>query len=95
MEHAPSLLGFQKVMATTLLSEGDGFVIAMLATMALSFSVVGLLFLSMRWNAARRDREVDALLDEVAEEERKELLAVRDESPSPSPWERDGDWWKS
>ncbi len=95
MEHAPSLLSFQKMMATTLLSEGDGFVIAMLATMALSLSVVGLLFLSMRWNAARRNREVDALLDEVAEEERKELLAVRDESPSPAPWERDGEWWKS
>ena len=81
-------------MAATLLSAGDGLVITMLAMMALSLSVVGLLFLSMRVNAARRNREVDALLDEVAEDERREMQAVREKAKPAEPWERDGDWWK-
>lgn len=76
------------------LSAADGFVITMLAMMALSLSVVGLLFVCMRASAARRDREVDALLEEVAEEERREMQAVKETSKSDEPWERDGDWWK-
>ncbi len=82
-------------MATFSLSASDGLVIAMLAMMTLSLSVVGLLFLSMRVNAARRNREVDALLDEVAEDERREKQAVPEEAKAAEPWERDGDWWKS
>lgn len=77
------------------ISAADGFVIAMLAVMILSMSVVGLLFFCMRANAARRNREVDDLLDEIAEDERREILAVQDEPKAPAPWERDGDWWKN
>lgn len=75
-------------------SAADGFVIAMLVMMALSFGVVALLFICMRRNAVRRDHHVDELLDEMAESERKAKLAATGEAPKPEPWERDGDWWK-
>lgn len=82
-------------MSTQNISAADGLVIAMLAMMVLSLSVVGLLFLCMRANVSRRNREVDDLLDEVAEDERREKLAVQDKSKATAPWERDSDWWKN
>lgn len=82
-------------MTAVQLSAGDGFVIAMLSIIGLSFGVIAMLFVCMRRNAARRDEHVDALLDEVAEEERREKLRAPAEKPPAEPWERDGDWWKS
>ena len=76
-------------------SAADGFVIAMLVMMALSLGVVALLFFCMRRNAARRDHQVDELLEEMEETERKQKQAALGDVPKPQPWERDGDWWKS
>ncbi len=82
-------------MAAYHLSAADGFVIAMLVMMALSLGVVALLFLIMRRNAAHRDRQVEELLREVAEEEEREKHApAHSEAPDREPWEKDGDWWK-
>lgn len=82
-------------MLSTHLSAADGFVIAMLVMMALSLAVVALLFVCMRRNAARRDRQVEELLEEVAREEQNEnRAATLGEAPKPEPWEKDADWWK-
>ncbi|MES2923065.1 MAG: hypothetical protein V4819_16030 [Verrucomicrobiota bacterium] len=82
-------------MATASLSASDGFVIAMLAMMALSLCVLIVLAICMRRNVARRNRQVDELLEEVAAEEAREnrARAVAD-TPAREPWEKDGDWWK-
>ena len=69
-------------------------VITLLAMMALSLSVVAGLFYCMRRNVARRDAQVDELLEEVADGERRKKQAIRDAAKAPEPWERDGDWWK-
>ena len=72
--------------------------IAMLAMMVVSLGVVGVLLLCMRRNAARRNREVEELLEEIAEDERREKRPAASptpaEKPQAEPWERDGDWWK-
>lgn len=73
----------------------DGMVFTMLGMMILSMSVIGLLIYCMKRNAARRDPQVDELLEEVAETERteKQTPALPD-GPVLEPWERAGDWWK-
>ncbi len=77
-------------------SATDGFVIAMLAMIFLSFGTVGMLVICMRRNAARRDTEVDDLLDEIAVDEKREKSPPQpEEAVSPAePWERESDWWK-
>ena len=74
----------------------DGMVIAMLAAMALSLSVIALLVLCMRRNAMRRDHQVEQLLEEVADEEKgiEPTPPSGKEMPPADSWERDADWWK-
>lgn len=74
----------------------DGFAIAMLGVIALAMGVIALLFFCMKLAAAKRDPHVDALLEELENEERESAKTARmKEAASPSnPWERDADWWK-
>ena len=83
-------------MATEPLSAAaDGFVIAMLVMMAMSLGTLLILAVCMRRNVARRNRQVDELLEEVAaEEEREKLAQAVTDTPTREPWEKDGDWWK-
>ena len=83
-------------MATEHLSAAaDGFVIAMLVMMALSLGTLGVLAICMSRNVARRNRQVDELLEEVAaEEDRENLAQAVADAPIREPWEKDGDWWK-
>ncbi len=83
-------------MATEHLSAAaDGFVIAMLVMMALSLGTLLVLAICMRRNVARRNRQVDELLEEVAAEEaRGNLAQAVADAPAREPWEKDGDWWK-
>ena len=74
-------------------SEADGMVIAMLLAMALSAGVVLMLVVTMLRNAARRNREVDDLLEEMDDEER-EAKPGAPVAAGREPWEKDGDWWK-
>lgn len=75
------------------LSAADGFAIAMLGMVALSLGVIAVLFLCMRRSAARRDEQVDKLLEEIEAEEKREA-AHQTEPPQREPWEKEGDWWK-
>ena len=75
----------------------DTFAVAMMLVMFSSFAVVGLLVLSMKRNVARRDRHVDALLEELREVPQESVAGNRGrKSPQqpPEPWQRDDDWWK-
>lgn len=70
----------------------DVFAVAMLSVIFCSFGVIGLLVWSMKRNVARRDRHVDDLLEELAEEKRN-----RGATPTAShraEWEKEADWWK-
>ncbi len=81
---------------STEIGASDGFAIAMLGVIALAMGVIALLFFCMKRAAARRDPFVDALLEELENDEREaEKTARMKETASPSnPWERDADWWK-
>ena len=81
-------------MIGTSLTASDGLVIAMLATMTFSLGTIGMLLLCMRRNAARRDKDVDNLLEEVAAEEKRAATPIPTDSPEREPWEKEGDWWK-
>lgn len=73
----------------------DGFVIAMLVMMTLSMGTLIILAICMHRNVARRNSQVDELLEEVAAEEQKANRApTMADAPTPEPWEKDGDWWK-
>ena len=52
------------------MTEPDAIAIAMLATILLSFGVVGMLFACMARNASRRDADVDRLLEELEHDEK-------------------------
>jgi hypothetical protein len=82
-------------MITDQLSEVDGFVLAMLCMMLLSAGVIALLIVCGLRNAARRDQMVDDLIDEVTENTKSpQTTLIQNHSPSPEPWEKDGDWLK-
>lgn len=79
------------------MSASDGFAIAMLAMILCSMGVIAMLIFCMFRNASKRDPQVDELLDEMAEDERKSKVAGVAAEPSESSelWERGADWWKS
>jgi hypothetical protein len=79
------------------ISAVDGFVLAMLGMMFLSGGVIFLLIICGLRNSARRNQEVDDLLDEVSREPEPQntpQAANRTAPPEPEPWERDDNWWR-
>ena len=80
----------------TAVSAVDAFALSMFGVIGLAMGTLLVLFLCMRREAARRDAQVDALLEEVEREERDAGRAVPGERgmAKSQPWERDGDWWK-
>lgn len=81
------------------ISAVDGFVLAMLGMMVLSGGVVAtMIFCGLR-NSARRDQQVDDLIDEVSrkpEPEKEPPAPSKAETPKPEPepWEREDQWWR-
>ncbi len=78
------------------ISAADAFAIMMLMVIFLAFGTIGLLFHCMKRAAAKRDPHVDALLEELENDEREASKLARQGPPPPSaqPWEREADWWK-
>ena len=72
-------------------AETDAFAIAMIVVMFSAFGVIALILITILRNAAKRNREVEELIEEVGKEEGKEKAPV---AKSGEPWEKDGDWWK-
>lgn len=80
-------------MGELILNAADGFAIAMLGMIVLSWSVLFLLFWTMRRQSAKRDRQVDALLEELETRESARPSMPRAARKRPT-WERNPDWWK-
>lgn len=76
------------------LTASDGFALMMLVVVLIALGVIASLCLCMRANVARRNRQVDDLIDEVSHDEQRRSRATRKDAASAQPWERDGDWWK-
>lgn len=72
-------------------SESDAFALAMIVALVCGLGVLALLAFTIFRNAAKRNREVENLIDEVSREEPKEKAPA---GQKPESWERDGDWWK-
>lgn len=79
------------------ISAVDGFVLAMLGMMFLSGGVIVLLIICGLRNSARRNHEVDQLIEEMNQApETEKIPPSKDnaDAPKPEPWERSGDWWR-
>ncbi len=80
-----------------LLHAADGFAMAMVVILILSFGIVALLAARIYRSGKRRENEVERLLEELRREEEEEQ---RKHPASPTgaeqrePWEKDVDWWK-
>jgi hypothetical protein len=74
----------------------DGFAMALVVILVLSFSVVALLVACIKRSGKRAETAVEKLLEELRREEDEE------KHPAPpsgtgedrEPWEREEDWWK-
>jgi flagellar biosynthesis/type III secretory pathway M-ring protein FliF/YscJ len=76
-------------------NEVDGFAMALVLILVLSFGVVALLLVSIFRNTKRRESEVEKLLDEVTRKDQTPKHPAPSAPPDTrEPWEKDGDWWK-
>lgn len=77
------------------ITEVDGFAIAMIAILGLSFSFVAVILFVVIRSARRSNPEVDDLLDEVARDEPPQPAGDHRKDDQPSqPWEKQPDWWQ-
>jgi hypothetical protein len=74
--------------------ESDAFAVAMLVVIFSALGLVLLLLFCMRRLAAQRDQHVDALLEELAEEQKQPVLSHSEREAKLAAWERNADWWK-
>jgi|GEM_PF-551546 len=76
------------------MTETDGLALAMLAMVTLAFGVILTLLVCMIRNSSRRDAEVDRLLEDFQEDEKKGEPAKTAIEEKKEDWEKDGDWWR-
>lgn len=83
------------------LSASDMLAISMLAVMVLTFTAVASLILVMLYHVNKREKEdiqLEELLAEIAEEEKREQFPKRvretSEKDLQQPWEKEAEWWK-
>lgn len=72
-------------------AEGDAFALVMLLVMVCGMGVLAMIAFTIFRNAAKRNREVEDFIDEVASAKEKAKMPAGPEAKS---WEKDGDWWK-
>lgn len=72
-------------------AEGDAFALAMILVMVCGMGVIAMIGFTIFRNAAKRNKDVEDLLDGVSSGKEKEKMPVGPERKS---WEKDGDWWK-
>lgn len=84
-----------------IVSDADGFAIAMTAMLALAFLTVATLLIAAWRHSRRRNEEVSKFIEELTRPSRKSGppgsrygQGTPDVTPDREPWERDGDWWK-
>lgn len=76
------------------INQSDGFALAMLAMLAISFGFVLLILVAIFRHGKRRDPEVEKLMDEVGDGDKKPEKAGAPDAPAREPWEKDSDWWR-
>lgn len=82
-------------MGGLIINAADGFALAMLGMILLSWTILFLLFWTMRRLAAKRDPQVDALLEELEESDKPCPSNHPPALKKRAEWERNSDWWKS
>ncbi|MGJ8645201.1 MAG: hypothetical protein ACSHX9_17500 [Luteolibacter sp.] len=76
------------------ITESDGLALAMMGVMGTAFAVIAMILICVIRNASKQDTEVDRLLDEVKQEEKKQQVKPIGAQKKKDDWEKDGDWWK-
>lgn len=77
------------------LTESDALALAMLTMVMLSFGVILTLLVCMLRSSARRDQQVDRLIDELETKRERPKSPKKEETGKKlEAWEREGDWWK-
>lgn len=80
------------VMGPVHTTEGDAFALAMIVVMVCGMGVVAMILFTIFRNAAKRNKDVEDLIDEVSRmDEGKQKTPA---GLAPKAWEKDGDWWK-
>jgi hypothetical protein len=78
-----------------MISDVDGFAMAMVLILTLSLGMVALLIGSISRSGKRRNREVEKLIDDVRRAQKPKKSPTPPAPPEArEPWEKDGDWWK-
>ena len=75
-------------------SSADGFAMAMVVILVLSFGVVALLVAGIYRSGKRRENEVESLLEELRREEEERHPAPSGGGEERAPWEREEEWWR-
>lgn len=89
-------------MGWKIVSDADGFAIAMTVVLALAFLTVATLLISAWCHSRKRDHGVSRLLKELERPSRRTSgpsasrpgRGTQEITPNRELWERDGDWWK-
>jgi hypothetical protein len=87
-------------MSEALITQSDGFALAMLGILVMSFGIVALLIVGIYRNGRRRESEVEQLIEELRRNEEAEKAArhrpappTGEETPREA-WEKEADWWR-
>lgn len=72
-------------------AEGDAFALAMIVVMVCGMGVIAMILFTIFRNAAKRNKDVEDLIDEASREDETPKTPV---GASKKAWEKDADWWK-
>lgn len=75
-------------------SEADAFALCMIGVIVCGLAFISIIFISILRNAAKRNRDVEELLDEVSRNEQPKKPEPVASQKEQQPWEKEGDWWK-
>lgn len=72
----------------------DALAISMLTAVMTSFGVITLLFINMARSGAKRDPELEKLIQEASSDSANLARNHETQTDETAPWERKPDWWK-
>lgn len=75
-------------------TEGDAFALCMIGVIVCGLAFISIIFFSILRNAAKRNHDVEELLDEVSRDDRPGKSEPVASGQDRKPWEKDGEWWK-
>jgi hypothetical protein len=77
-------------------NESDAFALAMITVMVCGLLVIGSILFTILRSGARRNHDVEELMDDFEREQRKAKAPAKKAPAGKTgePWEKDADWWK-